>query len=867
MILPPVTKNLEFTAMKKNKIIYAGLVISLLAVSCSKEAGWETGHGGSIGFAASDETSVTRGTPIGSAADIPNMGVFAYYTGNGPSNNWAAQDTTTTPNFMNHVLVTNNAGAWSYANPVYWPGAADANVSFFSYSPYANAANGITVNATSGIPSISYTVPTNCSDQPDLMVSALRADLNKSQGSSPVNFQMRHVLTSIGFKAVGQGKITKIEVQGAKTSGTLTTLADGTFSWNTSAASAGNFEATVNGADLGSTSQLVNTGDGYLMMIPQTLPAGAKLIVSIDDGREVEFDLGGRVWAAGQRINYSLSVHPDAVLLLSPDKIVLPPTGGFSQFEVTVSNGSPVDWTLSASSRFVICDNLAHLQQWAAGLLSPAEVENMDGSGPLLPGNSYTGSGNQTLYVWRFAPNPNNNSSITVDGTITQDGNPAALIDVVQLPNNGVTYYDSYISNTYVGAFWKAGQKGERIIRMPIAAAQAGSWDASVLWTDGSWKPGDIVFSTAESSDAGITWNNTSETPADMNNAGSDALYNVPGYFSSANGTAAAGGEIYFRIGLTSAYAPTENKPARYALVLVRYNNSTKPHLIFLRQGDNPDYLMAPTDANATGTRGAAAVRFSPYNTTATTLTTQQYVQIAANRANSKFTDYPSQAGAFFQWASIGNARYAYSPVIPIGAPTSWATTANPNFWEPNVSGTYESCPDGYHRPNDGPTNAYASNASDAQIATSQLRQSLYSSPPVGNSSGPANIRWGFYADGFFDRRAHNNPSYGEYGEPNTAVSWQTKDVGYIGALFYNPVVGSDRQYASLFFPAAGHRISNDGSLQEPGAALLILSSSTSSQGNGGEDMWYPVISSPDNSVFFSSSKRSAFTLRCVRNN
>lgn len=847
--------------MRKNRFIYASLVISLLAVSCSKEAGWEAGPGGSIGFAASDETSVTRGTPIGSAADIPNMGVFAYYTGNGVSNNWAAQGATTTPNFMNHVLVTNNAGTWSYANPVYWPGAADANVSFFAYSPYANAANGITVNATSGIPSISYTVPTSCSDQPDLMISALRTDLNKSQGSSPVNFQMRHALTSIGFKAVGQGKITKIEVQGAKTSGTLTTLADGTFSWDISAASAGNFEATVNGADLGSTSQLVNTGDGYLMMIPQTLPSGAKLIVNIDDGREVEFDLSGRVWTAGQRINYSLSVHPDAVLLLSPDKIVLPYSGGFSQFEVTVSNGSPVDWTLSASSGFVICDNLSHLQQWAAGILSPVEVENMDGSGPLLPGNSYTGSGNKILYVWRFAPNPNTNSSVTVNGTITQDGNPAALIDVVQLSQNGVAYYSSYISDTYVGAFWRAGQKGERIIRIPIAAAQAGSWDASVLWTDGSWKPGDIVFSPTESLDAGITWNNTSENPADMNNAGNDALYHVPGYFSSANGTAAAGGEIYFRIGLTSTYIPTESKPARYALVLVRYNNSTKPHLIFLRQGDNPDYLMAPGDANATGIRGTAAARFSPYNTTATTLTTQQYVQIAANRSNSKLTDYPSQAGAFFQWASIGNARYAYSPVVPTGMPASWVTASNPNFWA-LISGTFESCPTGYRRPNDGSITASALNDSPAQIAGSEIRQSLFGNPPLG-TSGPSspNVRWGFYADGFFDRRAHNNPSYGNFGEANKAVSWQTADVGYIGALFYNPFVGSDRQYASLFIPAAGSRLNNDGTLQEAGAATIILSSSAWNA----TDTWYPVISDPGTSVFFNSTKASAFSLRCVR--
>ena len=55
------------------------------------------------------------------------------------------------------------------------------------------------------------------------------------------------------------------------------------------------------------------------------------------------------------------------------------------------------------------------------------------------------------------------------------------------------------------------------------------------------------------------------------------------------------------------------------------------------------------------------------------------------------------------------------------------------------------------------------------------------------------NFRWGFYADGYFDRRDHNNPFISSTGfggsaiASNTAVSWNTKDVAYIGSLL--PVV------------------------------------------------------------------------------
>lgn len=852
--------------MIKNKFIFTSIAVSLLAVSCTKEAGWDRGSGVEIGFAANAGSSVTRGLPVESAGGIPDMGVFAYYTGNGAANNWAAQGATTTPNFMNNVPVTNSGGVWSYANPVYWPGAADANVSFFSYSPYANAANGITVNGGTGIPSISYTVPANCSDQPDLMVSALRPDLNKSQGSSPVSFQMRHALTCIGFKASGYGEqITKIKVTGVKTTGTLTVAANGTPIWDTSGAAAGDFEATVDsGIYLDPSSQLVNTGGGYLMMIPQTVPAGAKLVVSVDDGRpDAEFNLGGLVWQAGQRINYSLTITPDAVLLLTPDALVLPSQGGFSQFDAIVENNSPAPWSLSvevvSAAPLVICDNLPALLAWAAGA-SAASVFNLDGT---TPAGTYSGSGSKTLYAWIPTANTSTNAD-TFD--LIQDDAGAATVSVLQLADYPVSSVSSsYITGAYVGAFWKASQKGERLIRIPVDAARAGDWDASVYWMDPSWNAGDIVFSTSGSDDPGINFNNASEAPADMNNPTNDALYNVPGYVSSATGkaVAGAGNYIHFRVGLTSTYTPTESKPARYALIILRYNNRTKYHLIYVRQGEAPDYLMYPTDANATGTRGTSSVRFSPYNTTATNLGIQQYVQIAADRSNATFTDYPSQAGALFQWAVTQNLRYAYNPVIPHGAPGSWWTTGFPVAW--NQAGlTYESCPQGYHRPNDGSVDAGTANNSDTEIAASEIRQSLYSAPPKGESPASVrNVKWGFYADGFFDRRDHNNPSYGNYGESNTAVSWQTKDVGYIGALFYNPVAGSPRQHASLFIPAAGYRISNTGELEEAGGSAYILSSSTFDNAN----MWYLLALADSSPIQYNSSKASGMPLRCVRNN
>lgn len=765
----PVTQT-KGSVMKGFRFLFTVLSASLLAVSCAKHIEQPDSGDGLVRFTATADWGQTRGMPILSATDIPDMGVFGYYTGNGVVNNWAAKGATAAPNFMNNVQVTNSAGTWSYANTVYWPTAADANVTFFAYSPYASVTNGISVSAATGIPSISYTVPTNCSDQPDLMVSALVQDRNQSNnGTAPVTFQMKHALACIGFKATGNGEeITLIKVTGVKTSGILTVAADGMPTWDISGATSGDFEATVDGGiALDPSSQLINSGGGYLMMIPQTLPAGAKLVIGVNDGRsDVEFDLGGLTWAAGQRINYSLEITPDAILLLTPDKIILPNSGGFSQFNVIEENGSSSNWTLSISSLFFICDNLADLQAWAAGTLPNVNVRNLDGSAPVA-GGTYSGSGSKTLYVWKFTANLSNTA--TIDGTIAQVGNSAALINVSQLSSASIA--PSYISNAYVGAFWKADQTGERIIRIPVSISeQDGAWDASVYWMDAGWHPGDIVFSNAVSDDTGVTYNTATESPASMLNTADDALYQVAGYFSSANGTVVAGtgNYIYFRIGLKSTFMSTSGRPARYAVVLLRYGTPRKNHLIFLRQGEAADYIGS----------GTGAPQWSVYNLGSMT---------------SSFVSYPSQAGFFKRWTT---ATTLYSPVGTVSWPIETTTSIT------NV------CPPGYQIPNGTGTTGYS--------ASNQL-YSLYA---------PENTRGilGLYADGYFDRWAIQVSQSGA----GQAVNPSSPAVAYNGRLFYNTST-----YASVFLPLAGGRGSAAGALSAAGAVGEYWSSSRStSSGN-----------------------------------
>jgi hypothetical protein len=331
-----------------------------------------------------------------------------------------------------------------------------------------------------------------------------------------------------------------------------------------------------------------------------------------------------------------------------------------------------------------------------------------------------------------------------------------------------------------VGAFWRHNETGERVVKIEVGANH-GAWTAMVSFTDSKWKPlsGDgIVVAAGDSDDPKIG------TPS-PGNAESFTLHGE-GFANSVSGYIEANGILTFRIGLEKtfdAFHKVDN-PARYAVVELWYANHTKMQHIYLRQGEGDDYVMRP---DAPDFRSAAR-KFSPYNLTAKT----PNAQVAHNGIGNNpglFVEYPSQIGAFFQWGNNGAyLRYAWDThtqelstlVSMTFAQSSWFMLPYP--WNDN----YETCPDGYRRPED-----------HATVANSEMRQSLWLHPPTGDANSRTNYIYGYYADGFYDRRTAvrlNGTSVG-------IVHYQQDDAAYGGGLFYNPVTK-----ASLFLPVSASR-------------------------------------------------------------
>ncbi|WP_291528025.1 hypothetical protein [Bacteroides sp. UBA939] len=346
------------------------------------------------------------------------------------------------------------------------------------------------------------------------------------------------------------------------------------------------------------------------------------------------------------------------------------------------------------------------------------------------------------------------------------------------------------ITTPYIGTFHKADQVGERVVTWKYTdVSTEGYWTAYI---DPELSGGDVLIDRLPS-------------PSFSNGTASNALYGTSPTDAelstvSDGGVSVSGrNTIYFRVGWKNTILPTDEP--RYATITIRKGindpSGEKIRTLYLRQGEKASAVFTDSRTNP--------ARFSVYNLTVKSTLTNQWNQSIGPRGGD-FTEFPTQSGAHFQWMDAVRSTYAYRPH---GIASSWH--AIPPFYEfywtepgSELRDDYETCPPNYRRVSDGATNG-------EPTGTSELRQSLWLDP---NAANAANTLTGYYADGFFDRRAIVNSANSSGGAVTySAVGTGTDVVAYKGRLFYNELTK-----ASLFFPAAGQHLQNNGYLTEAGA-------------------------------------------------
>ena len=143
------------------------------------------------------------------------------------------------------------------------------------------------------------------------------------------------------------------------------------------------------------------------------------------------------------------------------------------------------------------------------------------------------------------------------------------------------------------------------------------------------------------------------------------------------------------------------------------------------------------------------------------------------------------------------------------------------------------------------------------------MRQSLHQKPVTGvnYTADKTNSFGGYYSDGFFDRRMIVDGI--EAGAKSTTVASGTKDVAYMGRLFFNANTGSGHYNASLFFPFAGHRNSPEsGKLRHTGNMTGYW---TSTVYDAGSAMFMRFMNADLTTALWGDAKSMGFSIRCVK--
>ena len=311
---------------------------------------------GYVNSRISGSSAATKGVSIENAASFyDNFGLFIYEYD--ATSNWASAASTATRAKDNEKMFKSNG----WITDKYWPGK-QKKLTFFAYAPHSdNLSTNLTVNATTGAPQLTYAVPATVSDQKDLLVTkhTVEHPTQDIEGdkNQVVNMAFYHALTAVQFKIGGTMapcKIKEIKVENVYNNGTYN-FSDASWTGQSTKASYTISPDYVVSSNSGKNNIFTNTDDMLMLLMPQTLPAEAKITITINDGqdRTLTLPINGQVWAAGHSVTYSLSTaSEDDTYQISVSVSSAPNNaGGDAKYSVTSYRQTyygtqiPVGWT------------------------------------------------------------------------------------------------------------------------------------------------------------------------------------------------------------------------------------------------------------------------------------------------------------------------------------------------------------------------------------------------------------------------------------------------------------------------------------------------------------------------------------------
>ena len=258
------------------------------------------------GNACLQETTVPGVNPV--KRDAPTRSDFQNSIG-APFGAFACKNGSGKPDFFYNEKVNANG---DMVSPKAWT-SDEASLQFYAVYPYIDGSNPnlqLVQPLAGELPSVDFTTPTDIANQIDLMTASTQNinHTNTGGGSHVVPLTFYHSLTAIRF-GVGSNlswakTIKSVEFQGVYSKGRYDIK---TKTWSNQSATQ-NYKLDNIGV---STSEAVNNvilKDGHtFLMVPQTLPAGAKIVVTFSDGNSITAKIEGKKWKPGTTKTYMIT--------------------------------------------------------------------------------------------------------------------------------------------------------------------------------------------------------------------------------------------------------------------------------------------------------------------------------------------------------------------------------------------------------------------------------------------------------------------------------------------------------------------------------------------------------------------------------
>lgn len=253
-----------------------------------------------------EETTVPGVNPV---KPTPKTRAWLKSTIDGNFGTLACKNGSATPDFFYNKEVNKDG---KMLQPEVWTSAA-STLKFYAVYPYMNGTNAkqkLVQPTTGSMPYIAFEASTDIASQTDLM-TAETAVLNYTPtGGAPhvVPLQFYHALTAIRF-GIGRNlswnkTIKSIEFRGIYKNAQYDLA---TKTWDNHG-STENFKLdNINASTSGTLNTVIVKDGNTFLMVPQTVPAGAKIVITFSDNSHITANIGGKEWKAGTTKTYMMT--------------------------------------------------------------------------------------------------------------------------------------------------------------------------------------------------------------------------------------------------------------------------------------------------------------------------------------------------------------------------------------------------------------------------------------------------------------------------------------------------------------------------------------------------------------------------------